>query len=145
MFGKKSKAEKIKENSSILSGAAGAAEGARPFAERLLYDEELQQNIRVFLETAKKIYEDISRDDPQKIAGRLWDDDKLRKQIEEAAHAAQEGTKRFRGEKVRSGGGGFGKLVLLGGVVAAIVLINPKTGPEARQTVKNIYQSLTEG
>jgi hypothetical protein len=145
LFGRKSKAEQLKERSRILSGAAGYADSARPFAERLLYDEELQENIRVFLEAAKRIYEDISKDSPGRVATRLWDDDKLRKRVEEAAHAAQEGSLRFRGEKVKSSGGGFKKLVFVLAVVVAFLMLNPKTGPEARQTARNLYHYITEG
>ncbi|WP_132691413.1 hypothetical protein [Rubrobacter taiwanensis] len=135
----------MKERAGILAGAAAAAEGARPFAERLLYDDELQENIRTFLESARKIYEELSGDSPDRIAARLWDDDKLRRRVEEAVHAAQEGSLRLRGERVRKGGGKLRKLVFVLAVVVAFLMLNPKTGPEARQTARNIYHYVTSG
>jgi hypothetical protein len=145
VFGRKSRAERMKERAGILAGAAAAAEGARPFAERLLYDDELQENIRTFLESARKIYEELSGDSPDRIAARLWDDDKLRRRVEEAVHAAQEGSLRLRGERVRKGGGKLRKLVFVLAVVVAFLMLNPKTGPEARQTARNIYHYVTSG
>lgn len=147
MFGRKSRAEKAKEraeNSFIPVGTLVAAyAAARPVAERLLYDDDLRDNIRVFIEAAQKIFDELSGEDPQAVVGRLWDDDKLRKQIETAMGAAQEGSKRVRGERV--GGGGRGSLLffllLAGGV--AFLFLNPRTGPEARRLARETVGSLT--
>lgn len=148
MFGRKSRAEMLKEqakgSSLIPAGALAAAyAGARPVAERLLYDDDLRDNLRVFIESARTILDELSGEDPSDIVTRLWDDDKLRKQVEAAAGAAQEGTKRVRGQKVRGGGGGGGKflfLLLLVGV--GFLFLSPKTGPQARDLVKQAYSSI---
>lgn len=150
MFGKKTKVEKIKEKvqeTPLVSGAAlaAAAGSARPFAERLLYDEELRGNIRDFLEAARKIYQEISGEHPSKVASRLWDDGKLRSRIEEAAEAAQEGAKRIKGEKVGGGMGFFTKFLLVLAAAIGILLFNPKTGPEARQIAKNFLYFIRFG
>ncbi len=109
MFGRKSRAERLKEqagsNSLIpLATLAAAYAGARPLAERLLYDDDLRDNIRIFIESARSILDEVSDEEPTEIITRLWADDKLRKQVEAAAGAAQQGTKRVRGQKVREGG-----------------------------------------
>ena len=148
MFGSKSRAEKLKEqaeDTSLIPIAtlSAALAGARPVAERLLYDDELRDNLRVFIESARTILDELSGEDPSDIVTRLWDDDKLRKQVEAAAGAAQEGTKRVRGQKVRQGGGGrkFFYLLLLGAL--GFLFLSPQTGTQARNLVKQALGSIT--
>ena len=150
MFGRKSRAEMLKgqtqSNSLIPVGALAAAyAGAKPVAERLLYDDDLRDNLRVFIESARTILDELSGEDPADIVTRLWDDDKLRKQVEAAAGAAQEGTKRVRGQKVRQSGGGRKLLFLLLLVGVGFLFLNPKTGPQARDLAKQAYNSITSG
>jgi hypothetical protein len=138
--------KKEAESRSFIPVAALAAffTEARPVAERLLYDDDLRDNIRTFIEAANRIYGEVSSEGPGEIVARLWDDDKLRDQIESATAAAQEGTKRVRGERVRSGGGGRLVLLLLIGAVAFLFL-NPRTGPEARRLAKEAIGALNSG
>ena len=148
MFGRKSRAEMLKEQadgSSLIPMAtlAAAYAGARPVAERLLYDDDLRDNLRVFIESTRTILDELSGEDPAEIVGRLWDDDKLRKQVEAAAGAAQEGTKRVRGQKVRQGGGGRRFFFLLLIAAVGFLFLNPKTGPQARDLAKQAYGSIT--
>ena len=124
---------------------ATAYAGAKPVIERLLYDDELRDNIRVFIESAMRILDELSDESPGEIVTRLWDDDKLRKQVEAAAGAAQEGSKRVRGERVRSGGGGGGILLLLLLAAVGFLFLNPRTGPQARRYAKEAYGALTSG
>jgi hypothetical protein len=148
VFGRKSRAERLREQvegTGFVPVATMAAvySGARPILERLLYDDNLRDNIRDFIEAARKITDELSDESPDKIVTRLWDDDKLRKQVEMAAGAVQQGNKRVRGQSVRGGGGGF-KLVfwLISGAMAFLFL-NPKTGPQARQIVSDAIGSVT--
>ncbi len=150
MFGR-SRAKRLKEEAQdnrLVSGAtlAAALGGARPVAERLLSDEDLRDNVRTFIESARKILDELSDESPTEIVARLWDDDKLRKEVEAAAEALQEGTKRVRGQRVKSGGGS-GKILLLlllaGGV--AFLFLNPRTGPEARRIAGDIFGALRSG
>lgn len=148
MFGRKSRAERLREQvegTGFVPVATMAAvySGARPILERLLYDDNLRDNIRDFIEAARKITDELSDESPDKIVTRLWDDDKLRKQVEMAAGAVQQGNKRVRGQSVRGGGGRF-KLVfwLISGAMAFLFL-NPKTGPQARQIVSDAIGSVT--
>ena len=151
MFGRKSQAERLKEQAEgsrliPVATLAAAYAGARPVIERLLYDDDLRDNLRVFITSARNILDELSGEEPSEIITKLWDDDKLRKQIEAAAEAAQEGSKRVRGEKVRSGGGGGRKLLLLL-LVAAVgfLFFSPKTGPQVRKFAMEAYGSLTSG
>jgi len=57
--------------------------------------------------------------------------------------AAQQGSKRVRGEKVREGGGGSRILLLLLIAGVAFLFLNPRTGPEARRLVKEAVSSAT--
>jgi hypothetical protein len=150
VFGRKNRAERLREqaeeSSFVPIGTLVAAyEGAKPVIERLLYDDDLRDNIRVFIESARKILDELSDEGPTEIVTRLWDDDKLRKRVEAAAEAAQEGSKRVRGERVRSGGGGGGILLLLLLAAVGFLFLNPKTGPQARKFAKEAYGTLTSG
>ena len=124
---------------------ATAYAAAKPVIERLLYDDELRDNIRVFIDSARRILDELSDESPGEIVTRLWDDDKLRKHVEAAAEAAQQGSKRVRGERVRSGGRGGGVLLLLLLAAVGFLFLNPRTGPQARRFAKEAYGSLTSG
>ena len=150
MFGRRSRAEKVKKearNRSLGTGVtlAAALSGARPVAERLLYDDDLRDNIRTLIESARKILDEVSDEEPTEIVTKLWDDPKLRREIEAAVEAAQEGAKRVRGQRVR-GGGRSGKLLLLlllaGG---AFLFLSPQTGPQARRIAGDVVGSLRSG
>jgi hypothetical protein len=148
VFGRKSRAEKLREqagsNSMVpLAMLSAAYAGARPLAERLLYDDDLRDNIRVFIESARSILDELSDEEPTEIVTRLWADDKLRKQVEAAAGAAQQGSKRVRGQKVREGGRGGRLLFLILIAAVAFLFLNPRTGPQARDFAKQAYGSLT--
>ena len=150
MFGRKSRAERLRgraDSTSLIPTAALATAyaGARPILERLLYDDDLRDNIRVFIESARNILDELSDEEPTEIITRLWDDDKLRKQVEAAAGAAQQGSKRVRGEKVRSGGRGGRLLFLLLLAAVGFLFLNPRTGPQARQYAREAYSAISSG
>jgi len=151
LFGRKSRAEKLKEqaesNSLVpMATLAAAYAGAKPVVERLLYDDDLRDNICTFIESARSIVDELSGEDPTEIITRLWDDDKLRGQVEAAAGAASQGSKRVRGQKVRQRGGRGGRLLFLL-LLAAVgfLFLNPRTGPQARKFARDTYGSLTSG
>ncbi len=150
MFGRRSRAEKLKKearNKSLGSGLAlaGAFSGARPVAERLLYDDDLRDNIRTLIEAGRKIVDEVSDEDPADVVSKLWDDPKLRREVESAVGAAQEGFKRVRGERVRGGGSGSRKLLLILLLAGGFLFLNPRTGPEARRIAGDIIGSLRSG
>ena len=150
MFGRKSRAERLKEQAEgsrliPVATLATAYAGAKPVIERLLYDDDLRDNLRVFIASARNIRDELSDEEPSEIITRLWDDDKLRKHVEAAAEAAQEGSKRVRGERVRSGGGGRKLLLLILLAAVGFLFFNPRTGPQARKFAKEAYGNLTSG
>ena len=128
-----------------MATLATAYAGAKPVIERLLYDDELRNNIRVFIESARKIIDELSDEGPTDIVTRLWDDDKLRSQVEAAAGAASQGSKRVRGQKVPQGGRGRRLLFLLLVAAVGFLFLNPRTGPQARKFARDTYGSLTSG
>ena len=138
--------EQAEESSFVPIGTLVAAyAAAKPVIERLLYDDDLRDNIRVFIESARKILDELSDESPSEIVTRLWDDDKPRKRVEDAAEAAREGRKRVRGERVRSGGGGGKVLLLLLVAAVGFLFLHPKTGPQARKFARETYGTLTSG
>jgi hypothetical protein len=151
VFGRKSRAERLKEqaesNSLVpMATLAAAYAGAKPVIERLLYDDDLRDNIRTFIEAARSIADQLTGEDPTDIITKLWDDDKLRGQVEAAAGAASQGSKRLRGEKIRERGG-WGRRLLFLVLVAAVgfLFLHPSTGPRARKFAMDTYGSLTSG
>ena len=151
MFGRKSRAERLKEQAESntlvpMATLAAAYAGAKPVIERLLYDDDLRDNIRTFIESARSILDELSDEDPTDIITKLWDDDKLRGQVEAAVGAVSQGSKRIRGEKVRERGGRGGRLLFLL-LVAAVgfLFMHPRTGPRARKFAVDTYGSLTSG
>jgi uncharacterized membrane-anchored protein YjiN (DUF445 family) len=126
-----------------MATLAAAYAGAKPVLERLLYDDDLRDNIRIFIESARSILDELSDEEPTEIVTRLWDDDKLRRQVEAAAVAAQQGSKRVRGQKVRQGGRGGRLLFLILVAAVAFLFLNPRTGPQARDLARQAYGSLT--
>jgi hypothetical protein len=150
VFGRKSRAERLREQAESrsfvpMATLATAYTGVKPLLERLLYDDDLRDNIRVFIESARNILDELSDEDPTDIITRLWDDDKLRKHIEAAAEAAQQGSKRVRGEKVRSGGRGGRLLFLLLAAAVGFLFLHPKTGPQARRYAREAYSAISPG
>ena len=150
MFGRKSRAEKLREqaesNSLVpMATLAAAYAGAKPVIERLLYDDDLRDNIRTFVESARSIVDQLSGEDPTDIITKLWEDDKLRTQVEAAAGAASQGSKRIRGEKVRERGRGRRLLFLVLVAALGFLFLHPRTGPQARKFAMDTYGSLTSG
>ena len=128
-----------------MATLATAYAGAKPVIERLLYDDDLRDNIRTFVESARTIVDELSGEDPSEVITRLWDDDKLRSQVEAAAGAASQGSKRVRGQKVPQGGRGRRLLFLLLVAAVGFLFLNPRTGPQARKFARDTYGSLTSG
>lgn len=144
MFGRKSRRERLEERAQEIAPVAAlisAYEGARPVVERLLYDDELRDNIRVFIDSARSIVNELSDEDLDDAISKLWDDRKVRRHVEAAVEAAQQGSRRVRGQKVREGRGS--RWVLLLFVAAgAFLFLNPRTGPGARRFVREAYSAI---
>ncbi len=129
-----------------MAALAAAYTGAKPVIERLLYDDDLRDNIRTFIESGRSIVDDLSDEGPTEIVTKLWGDDKLRGEVEAAVGAVNQGSRRIRGEKVRVRGGRGGRLLFLVLVAALCFLfLHPRTGPRARKFATDTYGSLTSG
>jgi hypothetical protein len=146
LFGSKSRAERIKEEArgtSLVPALANAYGEAKPVVERLLYDDDLRENIRTFIESTRKILNELSDEGPNEIVARLWDDDKLRREVEAAAGAAQEGVKRIQGQRVK-GNGAFGRVLLVLALAGGggYLFLSPRTGSEARRIAREAIGAL---
>jgi hypothetical protein len=148
LFGRKSRAERLKaeaQGNSLSTVLVAAYGGTRPLLERLLYDDDLRDNIRIFIESTRNIIDELSDEDPSDVLTKLWDNKKVRKEVEAAVEAAQEGTRRIRGQKVKQGGGSGKLLLVLLLAGGAFLFLNPKTGPEARRIAGDAFSALGSG
>lgn len=148
MFGRKiqSRTERLKMQAGQsryvpTEALSGGIATARPIIERLLYDDELRDDIREFMQSASRVADHLSGGDAREIVNKIWDDENVRRDIENATQRAQTGAKRIQGQKVKgsgdSGGGlSFGTAFLGVSALTAFLMLNPKTGPAARQYVK---------
>ncbi len=106
------------------AGAVGAAKAARSnqYVQRFIEDDDLRENLRDALESARNAYDRMSgRRGPAKA---IMDDRKTQKELKEAASSLREAADSLRGVKRKRRGkrrGGL-LLVLLAGGVAALLL-----------------------
>lgn len=145
VFGRKSRRERVQEQVEDFAPVAGVIavyETVQPVLERLLYDDELRDNIRTFIDSAHSIIDDLADEDLDDAIAKLWDDRKLRRQVETATEAIQQGSRRVRGQRVKGGGSFKLKFLLFAGIVG-LIFFNPRTGPEARRMAREAYSSLT--
>ncbi len=104
--------------------------GARPYVERALRDEEVRDNLKSAITTARDIYDElIGGRGMTHVAARVATDkdiqDNLRSAIEDLRKAAD----RVQGKESHSG---RNTMLLLTGITLG-VLFNPMTGPQTRQ------------
>ena len=100
--------------------ARSAATGASPYVQRVIEDAELRENVRVALENAKKAYGRLTNGKP---ATKVLDDKKLHKEVKQAAESLRDAGQALReGPKKKKKRGGFGKLLLVGIIGAAVAV-----------------------
>ena len=106
------------------AGAWGAARAARSneYVQRLVEDEDLRENLRDALESARKAYDRMSgRKGPAKA---IMDDRKTRKELKEAASSLREAADSLRGvrrKRRRKRRGGLLLVMVAGGVTALLL------------------------
>ena len=105
--------------------AGKAAQSARsnPYVQRLIEDEDLRQNIVQAFESARDAYGRLSNG--KSPAKQIFDDKKLQKHIREtprAACATSSVALHEAPKKQKRGGGGLGRVLLLGIVGGAVAL-----------------------
>jgi hypothetical protein len=113
----------------------GAAETARPYAERLARDDELHDHVKKAYESARRVYDEVLGDrGATGVAMRVARDkelqDDLRRTLKELRQA---GNRLQQAEESHTGRNLF--LLLVG--VAIGVLFNPATGPDTRRWLKD--------
>ncbi|HVW18134.1 MAG TPA: hypothetical protein VHB30_07780 [Solirubrobacteraceae bacterium] len=105
-----------------------AAAAAAPYVQRLISDEELRDNVRVALESARQAFMRVQHGKaPAKV---VLDDKKFKKNMSEATSALKDAADALRSApkkkaaRKRSGGGLLGKLALLAIAAAIAVALN---------------------
>ena len=63
---------------------AGTAKALAPVVRRLASDAELRDDLRVVLQAGRKLYDDLSTDEPLSVTRRIFTDAEVRKQIDRA-------------------------------------------------------------
>jgi hypothetical protein len=102
--------------------ARQAAEGAwgNKYVQRVLSDDELRENVRVALDNARSAYTRLNNG---KTASKVvMDDKRFQKDVKNAAEAFKEAGVALRDGPKRKRRGGFGKLLLLGIIGAALAI-----------------------
>jgi hypothetical protein len=106
------------------ASAAGAVAAAKdnPYVQRIVADDELRDNVRVALESAKSAYERLSNGKAPTKA--IMDDKKLHKDLKAAAEALRDAGNALREapKKQKKRRGGFGRKLMILFVGAGIAL-----------------------
>jgi len=104
--------------------AGKAAQSARsnPYVTRIIEDEDLRQNIVQAFESARDAYSRLNNG--KSPAKQIFEDKKLQKHIRETAGGVRDASVALyeAPKKRKSGGGGLGRLLLLGIVGGAVAL-----------------------
>jgi hypothetical protein len=106
-----------------VAKAGKAAEKARsnPYIQRLVEDEDLRKNIVQAYESARDAYGRLSNG--KSPTTQIFDDKKLQKHVKEAAGNIRDvGVSLREAPKKQKGGGGLGRVLLLGVVGGAVAL-----------------------
>jgi hypothetical protein len=100
--------------------AKGAAAAAAPYVRRVISDDDLRDNVRVAVDSAREAFARLQNGkDPAKV---LLDDKKFKKSVQEAATALKDASESLREAPRRKRTGGlFRKLLLL--IVAAAIAV----------------------
>ena len=104
------------------AGKAAQTARSNPYVQRLIEDEELRQNVVQAFESARDAYGRLSNG--KSPAKQIFEDKKLQKHIKETAGNVRDvSVGLYEAPKARkSGGGGLGRVLLLGIVGGAVAL-----------------------
>jgi hypothetical protein len=103
--------------------AAGAVEAARsnPYVQRVMEDDDLQDNVRVAFDAARDAYDRLSSSKSAKKA--IQNDKKLHKDLQVAAEALKEaGASLSNPKKKKKRKGGLGRKLLILGVAGGLAI-----------------------
>ena len=109
------------KNKAASAASAVAAAKDNPYVQRIVADDELRDNVRVALESAKSAYERLSNGKAPTKA--IMDDKKLHKDLKAAAEALRDAGNALReAPKKKKRRGGFGRKLMILFVGAGIAL-----------------------
>src|SRR5213592_4655013 len=110
-----------KKKAAAAAGAVAAAKD-NPYVQRIVSDDELRDNVRVAVESAKSAYERLSNGKAPTKA--IMDDKKLHKDLKAAAEALRDAGSALREapKKQKKRRGGFGRKLLILVVGAGVAL-----------------------
>jgi adenylosuccinate synthase len=103
----------------VAAGAAAKAAKDNAYLQRLIHDDDLQDNIRQAYESARDAY---NRLDGKKATSQIFDDKKLQKDLKQAAESIKEATVALREAPDQKSGGGFMRKVLLLTIAGGLAL-----------------------
>jgi len=109
------------KNKAASAASAVAAAKDNPYVQRIVADDELRDNVRVALESAKSAYERLSNGKAPTKA--IMDDKKLHKDLKAAAEALRDAGNALReAPKKKKRRGGFGRKLMILFVGAGVAL-----------------------
>jgi hypothetical protein len=102
------------------AAAAASAARANPYVKRLIEDEDLRENIRTAIDSARKAYARATNGKAAHLA--VLEDKKLQKELRRSAEALRDASVSLRQAPKRRRKGGVGRLLFIGIVGAALAL-----------------------
>jgi ferric-dicitrate binding protein FerR (iron transport regulator) len=108
-----------KDKAARAAGAASAAR-ANPYVQRLIEDDELRDNIRTAIESARTAYARMTNGKPAHRA--LLEDKKLQKELRRGAEALRDASSSLREAPKKRRSGGFGRVLLIAAVGAVLAV-----------------------
>jgi hypothetical protein len=107
---------------------------ATPYVKRALQDEEVRENVKSAIATAREIYDElIGGRRPSAMAAKVATDDEIQDNLRSAIDDLRKAANRVQGKKEHST---RNATLLFTGIVLGI-LFNPVTGPQTRQWLSN--------
>ena len=104
--------------------------GARPYVERALRDDEVRENLKSAIVTARDIYDElIGGRGMTGVAARVATDKDIQENLRSAIDDLRKAADRVQGKESH---GGRNTMLLLTGITLG-VLFNPVTGPQTRE------------
>jgi hypothetical protein len=106
----------------------------KPYVDRAIHDDEVRRNVLRAWGAARKVYGELSGEDPISVVDKLSRKDKVRDDLDTTVQSLSEAIVRMSGEK-RSKGHGWSFFMFA--AVAVFVLFNPATGAGTRKWIKD--------
>ena len=100
------------------AGEAASSLRSNPYVQRLIEDDELRDNIRDAVESARDAYARIANG---KGPGAVLEDKKVQKDLRNAAESLREASEQLRGKRKKSRLGRIILIALIGAVIAVLL------------------------